>query len=95
MVGWIGVTHGHWQWTVDDPGSVASSPGATRYFCRSCGTSLAYASDRWDYEIHFTAASLDDPGTFVPTFHSYFSEALPAVRPDDGLRRFDKTPSGN
>lgn len=95
MVGWLGVKNGHWHWTGAAPGENASSPGVIRYFCKTCGSALAYHSDRWSYEIHFTAATLDDAEKFRPAFHTYVKEALPSVRLDDGLPQHAETADGN
>jgi hypothetical protein len=36
-----------------------SSPGAVRSFCRRCGSSLLFESERWPGEVHVAVANLD------------------------------------
>ena len=91
MVGWFGVRDGGWQWQGQTPGAYASSAPATRWFCTTCGTPLAFRSDRWPEEIHFTAATLDDPASFQPRAHFYTHAELPWARVTDDLRRFART----
>ncbi len=82
---YFGVSHGRWRWTGATRAVVASSPGARRHFCPDCGSPMAYEGDRWPHEIHFFAATLDDPAAFRPTVHAYWNEHLPWVRLADGL----------
>ncbi len=90
MVGWFGVADGHWNWTGQPPGTYASSPGATRTFCTTCGTPLSFASIRWPDETHFLAATLSDPENFRPTAEYYTHAELPWTRAT-GMRRFHTT----
>ena len=82
---YLGVSHGSWRWTGATPATFASSPGVRRHFCPSCGSPMAYEGDRWAHEIHFFAATLDDPAAFRPTAHVNWNEHLPWVRLADGL----------
>ena len=67
-----------------------SSPGVERGFCKTCGSSLTFAGKNWPGEIHIFTATLDDPEAFPPTVHTYCSDRLPWIDPDDGLPRLDK-----
>ncbi|WP_282607284.1 GFA family protein [Pelagibius sp. Alg239-R121] len=71
------------------PAVYESSPGVRRLFCANCGTPMAYESDRYPDEIHFYAASLENPGDFEPDFHVHFAERLPWADINDGLPRHD------
>ncbi len=81
-------------WSGDQPTGFASTPGAKRAFCGSCGTPLYFVSDRWPEEIHLFVAAFDAPEQFTPQAHVYAGERLPWVHLDDGLPEFEKTPSG-
>ncbi len=81
----LGVDHGKWRWTGTAPARYASSPGVTRHFCPTCGTPMAYESEVWPHEIHFYAATLDDPGAYEPTEHVNWNEHLPWLKLADGL----------
>jgi len=48
---------------------------------------MGYRSSRWPDEMHFYAASLDDPTVFAATEHVHWDEHLPWLRLDDGLPR--------
>jgi len=88
---YFGVSHGHWRWTGETPKVFMSSPGVKRHFCGTCGSPMAFEGDRWPHEIHFFAATLDDPAAFRPAAHANWNEHLPWVNPDDGLPRM-RTP---
>ncbi|MBU3261111.1 GFA family protein [Roseovarius sp. PS-C2] len=84
LVTFVGHPDGNWQWTEAEPKHYESSPGNHRYFCATCGSSVAYRSDREPDEMHFHAVLLDDPDTLSPdeVFHaderlSWVPEALP------------------
>ena len=82
---YFGVSHGRWHWTGTTPVAFVSSPGVKRHFCTTCGSPMAYEGDRWPHEIHFFAATLDDPAAFRPTAHVNWNEHLSWVRLADGL----------
>ena len=84
---YFGVADGHWRWTGADPATYASSPGVMRRFCATCGTPMAYAADHSPGEMHFYAASLDDPSSFRPDFHTFWQERLPWICLSDDLPR--------
>ena len=46
---------------------------------------MAYRSTRWPDEMHFYAATLDDPLAYQPTAHHHSGERLPWVHLSDGL----------
>lgn len=77
LVTFIGHPNGHWRWTGQTPTPYVSSPGNTRHFCPTCGSSVAYTSTRYPDEIHFHAALLEDPGAVTPSEIYHASERLP------------------
>lgn len=81
----FGVADGHWRWTGAAPATYTSSPGVWREFCPTCGTQMAYRTDRFPGECHFYAATLDDPTRYAPTRHYHAGERLPWVHLSDGL----------
>ena len=81
----LGMRNGTWSWTGETPASFNSSPGTWRDFCPHCGTQMAYRSTRWPDEMHFYAATLDDPLAYQPTAHFHSVEQLPWVHLSDGL----------
>ena len=69
--------NGQWSWTGTAPTCFTSSPGNRRYFCATCGSSAAYASDRFPGELHFHAALLEHPDAITPSEHYHADEHLP------------------
>lgn len=84
---YLGVPDGAWRWTGQPAGQYESSPGVTRSFCTTCGTPMAYRSVDYPGEMHFFAATLDDPSNFAPTVHVHTDEMLPWVKLADDLPR--------
>jgi hypothetical protein len=87
----VGVSTEAYRFTGEEPRVYLSSPGVRRFFCGDCGTPIAYQSDRFPGEIHFYAASLEDPGEMVPQFHVHWSEKLPWIALADILPRHDRS----
>ena len=83
----MGVPLTAFKFTGAKPRIYVSSSGVRRSFCGECGTPMAYEADRYPGEIHLYAASLENPGAFVPEFHSHSNEMLPWVQLNDGLPR--------
>ncbi len=79
--------NGRWRWTGSEPSVYASSAKARRYFCVACGTPMAYAHDKLPTEMHFYAASLDDPGSYTPTQHFHHEERLAWLALTDDLKK--------
>ena len=52
-----------------EPEWYASSPIATRPFCRKCGSSLGFQFTEGSGNMDLTVASFDDPSRFVPKHH--------------------------
>lgn len=77
VVTFVGHPNGHWRWSGTIPACYTSSPGNRRYFCATCGSSVAYASDRFPDEMHFHAVLLEHPDTLIPSEHYYTNEHLP------------------
>ena len=49
-----------------------SSPGAQRGFCKKCGSSLFFRSERWPGELHIALGCLDDPIDRQPQANVFF-----------------------
>lgn len=71
-----------------------SSATAWRQFCRTCGSTLTFAGDRWPDEIHIAVANLDGPLDRDPQAHCYFDARVPWVTLGDDCKRLGG-PSGN
>lgn len=73
---WVGFKSDNAEWTKGEPSFFASSPGVERGYCKSCGTPLSYASDRWPGELHFLIGALDDPEGVEPRTEAFPEDAL-------------------
>ena len=60
-------------------------PGRVRSFCGTCGSPVAYQTEKLPDEIHFHAALLEDPTGFEPNAHYFFGEHLDWLKLDDDL----------
>ena len=86
----MGVPNVAWRFTGETPKVYVSSPGVRRLFCGTCGSPVAYRADIFPDEIHFYAASLEDPSGFEPQRHVHTGEQLPWIHLDDGLKRCER-----
>jgi len=84
----FGVPKSACRFTGNAPSVYRSSEGVRRLFCGNCGTPMAYESDRFPDEIHFYAASLEDPRDFAPQFHVHWAEKLPWIDVADDLPKY-------
>lgn len=66
-----------WRWTGERPRLYRSSPGVRRWFCDTCGTPMAYATDDLPDETHFYTATLLDPAMLPPERQVCADEAVP------------------
>lgn len=86
----LGVANGRWRWVgATAPASFSSSEGVTRHFCNRCGTPMAYEAARWGDEMHFYAASLDQPTAVTPTAHVHWAERVAWIENVDALPRHE------
>ena len=63
-----------------------------RGFCAECGSRLTGAENREGTTgfVGVTAASLDDPSWFLPSFHIFVSDAQPWDRMDPGVPKYEQ-----
>lgn len=54
-------------WTRGERRTYSSSPGVTRGFCPTCGSTLTYESDQEPDDIHMHIGALDTPEAYPPT----------------------------
>lgn len=89
-VTWVGFHSG--QVHIEDPGSALqwheSSPGARRGFCRTCGSSLFFESQKWAGETHVALGCIDEPHRFTPTAHAFYDTHVRWMPVDEGLKIF-------
>ena len=71
----------------------SSSPGVKRGFCKTCGASISYESEKWPSEVHLLIGVLDNPARYAPQVHVCTKSKLPWLHIEDGLPTFDEFPS--
>jgi hypothetical protein len=64
------------QFTAGRMSRHASSPGVSRGFCPTCGSTLTYEGERWPTEMHFHVGAFDAPEDFAPAGHAFAEERL-------------------
>ncbi len=64
------------RFTGGEPQAYASSEGVKRSFCGRCGSTVAYAGDRWPTEIHLHVGLFDDPEPLAPKGQAFADERL-------------------
>ena len=90
VVTWVGFAAENVH--IDDPQSrlqwYESTPGAERGFCRRCGTTLFFRSQRWAGELHIVRSNFDGPVDREPQVHVHYdSRAAWLQIGEDGLKR--------
>lgn len=91
FVTWFGIENERVR--IDDAGGsldwYVSSPGAERGFCKRCGSSLFFCSERWPGEFHIALANLDGDADRAPMAHVFWETHAEwaKIDPEDGLPR--------
>jgi hypothetical protein len=66
----------------------ASSSGARRGFCATCGSSMLFESERWSGETHVALACIDEPIDRQPQAHAFHDSHVSWMALDDALKVF-------
>lgn len=66
-----------------------SSPGASRGFCSTCGSSMLFRSERWAGELHVALACLDDPIDRNPQAHAFHDSHVDWMPLDEALKNYN------
>ena len=96
FVTWFGVERSQFE-IVEGNDNVAwyqSTPSARRGFCRTCGSTLFFESERWADEMHIALAHMHGPIDRRPQAHVFFDTHVDWVELGDGLKKLGG-PSGN
>lgn len=87
FVTWVGMDAK--RVSIQDPSGAltwfSTTGGGDRAFCRTCGSSLFFKSDRWPGELHVARALFTDPVDREPRAHAYFDTHVPWITVADGL----------
>ena len=72
FVTWVGAASERFALTAgeDDLRWYESTPGAQRGFCRQCGSTLFFQSERWPGEMHIVRSNFDGEIDIEPQVHA-------------------------
>ena len=89
FVTWFGVERSKFAVTAGEDALrwYASTPGANRGFCSSCGSTMFFESERWAGEMHVALAQMHEPIDRDPAAHVYYDSHVSWVELGGGLRR--------
>jgi hypothetical protein len=89
FVTWFGVPNEQFRFTggEDLVGWYASTPEARRGFCRTCGSTLFFTSERWAGETHIALAHMDQPIDREPAAHVFYDTHVEWVELGDTLKK--------
>ena len=66
-----------------------SSPGAQRGFCRRCGSTMFFRSERWAGELHIALACIDGAIDRTPQANVFFDRHVNWMPIDETLKQVD------
>ena len=66
-----------------------SSPGAQRGFCRQCGSSMFFRSDRWAGELHIALGCINDEIDRKPQANVFFDRHVDWMPIDETLKQVE------
>jgi hypothetical protein len=89
FVTWFGVPSKQFRFTdgEDEVGWYSSTSEARRGFCRTCGSTLFFTSDRWAGETHIALAHMDGPIDREPAVHVFYDTHVRWVELGDDLKK--------
>jgi hypothetical protein len=90
VVAWVTFDKSNFAIVKGAPSEYSSSAPVRRTFCSACGTPLTYQHRDHAATIDITSCSLDEPGAFPPTHHSWLSHDIAWVRFGDGLPAYQE-----
>ena len=64
----------------------ASSTGARRGFCRTCGSTMLFESERWGGETHVALGCIDEPIDRLPQANVFYDAHVDWMPVDESLR---------
>jgi hypothetical protein len=90
FVTWVGVPEKQFRFTAGegDVARYATETGATRTFCRRCGSTLLYQGPRWAGEVHVARGNIPGAIDRDPGGHAYVDHRAAWWNIDDDLPRY-------
>jgi hypothetical protein len=93
FVTWAGIRREQFRIAAGEESLVRyrTETGATRSFCRHCGSTLLYEGPRWPGEIHVALSNIDAPIDRLPAEHVYVDHKAAWFEISDSLPQFGGT----
>ena len=90
-VTWVGFEQGQVSITKDTDQLEwhDSSPGAQRGFCRQCGSSMFFRSERWAGELHIALGCINDEMDRKPQANVFFDRHVDWMPIDETLKQVE------
>lgn len=88
-VTWAGFEGHQVTITGGQPAWFDSSPGAQRGFCKHCGSTMFFRSERWAGELHIALGCIDDPLDKAPGANAFFDAHVGWMPIDHTLKQID------
>jgi hypothetical protein len=88
VLAWATFPIASFAYAMDEPRSYRSSPRGLREFCGRCGTQIAFRGEATPAEIDLNIATLDDPASIEPEFHTWIGTRIPWLHIEDDLPRY-------
>lgn len=87
-VTWVGFDRSEFRLLHGDDrlGWYASSPGARRGFCRDCGSTMLFESERWEGETHVALACIDEAIDRQPQANVFYDAHVDWMPIDESLK---------
>lgn len=88
-VTWVGYEQEQVEFTSGEENLAwyASSPLAQRGFCKVCGSTLFFRSERWSGELHIARAAFDDDIGIEPQANVFFGAHVDWMPIDASLKK--------
>jgi hypothetical protein len=86
---WVGYRPDQVVITSGKPAVFSKTPGISRSFCATCGTSIAYQDEGIKDELYLTLGFFNKPEGLPPSAHAYWRLRLPWLDFADTLPRIE------
>lgn len=90
VVAWFAISPEGFRYVSGTPKKFRASAHATREFCGTCGTYLAFREDDASATLGVNTATLDDPNLVPPDFHIWHESRIMWFETADHLPRHAK-----
>lgn len=96
---WVTVLSSGFEWIRGNDNAASteaqvycSSSGAKRFFCRDCGTALAFQHEDTPQELDVTAGSLENNSEISADYHGFVGSKVAGIHVDEHLPSYEHDP---